>query len=323
MLSVYPPDSADPAKPHAGAVWIDLVGAGEAETRVVEAHTGFDLPNRAELSQIEPSSRLSFENGVLHLAAPVIAKADTDHPRLSHIGFILTPKLLISVRYEPSKVFDTVAATLGPRCPEIPSTEIFVALMEAYVAGQADLLEAARAHLDEISHRVFRDPVRDRRLDRHRIKRSNQVMRDKLQGLGRIGERISIIRESLLGVERAAGFALEAARGWFDEAAARRMKAVRDDIASLETFEEHLLGKVQFLLDAVLGFINIEQNDIFKVLTIASVVGIFPTLMAGWFGMNFQNMPEMHWAYGYQFGIAVIVVSTILPLLWFKWRGWM
>ena len=103
----------------------------------------------------------------------------------------------------------------------------------------------------------------------------------------------------------------------------KQLQAVRDDIGSLSLFEEHLLGKVQFLLDAVLGFISIEQNDIFKVLTIASVVGIFPTLVAGWYGMNFHNMPEYGWAYGYQFGIGVILFSTILPLAWFKWRGWL
>jgi hypothetical protein len=78
----------------------------------------------------------------------------------------------------------------------------------------------------------------------------------------------------------------------------------------------------QVPLGALLGFIGIEQNDIFKVLTVFSVVGIFPTLVAGWYGMNFHNMPEYGWAYGYQFGITVIVLSTVLPLLWFKWRGW-
>ena len=319
MLAFYPPLSGDPSKPHRGAVWIDLVGAGEAETRVVEDHTGFDLPNRSELSQIEPSSRLSFDGKVLRLAAPVIAKPETDHPKLSHIGYILTPQLMISVRYEPSKAFETVAKTVGPQCEGLSSVEVFASLMEAYVAGQADLLEGARAALDDISHRVFRPPT----MKRTRLKRSNQVMREKLEALGRIGERTSIIRESLLGVDRAIGYALEAAKAWFDAETTRRLKAARDDLGSLAMFEEHLLGKVQFLLDAVLGFISIEQNDIFKVLTVASVVGIFPTLMAGWYGMNFQNMPELHWAWGYPFGIGMIILSTIVPLLWFKWRGWL
>ena len=319
MLSVYPPSPVSPSAPHPGAVWIDLVGADEAETRVVEDHTGLDLPNRAELSQIEPSSRLSFEDGTLRLAAPVIAKAETDRPILSHVGFILTPRLLVSVRYEPSKAFDGVAAEVGPQCPDISSTAVFVALMEGFVQGQADLLEAARAELDAISHRVFRDQPTGRR----QAKVSGLLMRQKLQALGRVGERTSIIRESLLGMDRALAFALEAAKDWFAGEPARRLKAVREDLASLALFEEHLLGKVQFLLDAVLGFISIEQNDIFKVLTIASVVGIFPTLVVGWYGMNFQNIPEFHWHLGYQWGITMVVASTIAPLLWFKWRGWL
>ena len=319
MLSFFPPAPASPSEPNPEAVWIDMVGAGEDETRKVEAVTGLDLPNRAELSEIEPSSRLAFEDGTLRLAAPVIARADTDHPILSHIGFILTPKLLVSVRYEPSKAFEAVARTVGPQCAHLTSAQVFASLIEAYVAGQADLLEAARGRLDEISHRAFRDPTQNRR----RIKRSNQVMREKLQALGRIGERTSIIRESLLCVDRALGYALETAHDWFDAETTRRLKAARDDINSLSLFEEHLLGKVQFLLDAVLGFISIEQNDIFKVLTVASVVGIFPTLVAGWYGMNFANMPELHWAHGYQFGISMIILSTVAPLLWFKWRGWL
>jgi magnesium transporter len=191
--------------------------------------------------------------------------------------------------------------------------------MEAFVARQADLLQEARAKLDAVSHRVFRNASGDPR----RATRSNALLRERMQMLGRMGERISMIRESLLAVDRMIPFATDQAGGWFAGPTGVRLTAVRADIDALSLFEEHLLGKVQFLLDAVLGFINIEQNDIFKVLTIASVVGIFPTLAAGWYGMNFHNMPEYGWAWGYQYGIGVIVLSTILPLLWFKWRGWL
>ena len=95
------------------------------------------------------------------------------------------------------------------------------------------------------------------------------------------------------------------------------------DIVSLTDYEQHLANKVQFLLDAVLGLINTKQNDIFTVLTVVSVVGIPPTLVASIYGMNFRNMPELTWAYGYQWGLLLIVLSTILPILWFKWRGWL
>ncbi len=111
---------------------------------------------------------------------------------------------------------------------------------------------------------------------------------------------------------------------WIEARFRDRLHAVGMDIDLLNLlFEEHLSNKVQFLLDAIVGFIGIEQNDIFKVLTVFSVVGIFPTLVAGWYGMNFHNMPEYGWAYGYQFGIGAIVLSAVIPLAWFKWRGWL
>jgi magnesium transporter len=319
MIEVYPPHPEGHAAPHPAAVWLDLTGASAAETRLVEDLTGVSLPTRADLAQIEQSSRLSFEGGVLRLAAPIIVNTDTDHPSLGHIGLLLTPALLISIHDEPLRMVQAVAADAPGRATPASSATLFIALLEAFVGRQADLLEEARARLDAISRQVFRSGAGDPR----RAARSTLLMRDKLQTLGRIGERASMIRESLLAVERMIPFALESAQDWFEPELAKRLGAVREDIGSLSLFEEHLLGKVQFLLDAVLGFIGIEQNDIFKVLTIASVVGIFPTLAAGWYGMNFHNMPEYGWAHGYQYGITVIVLSTILPLLWFKWRGWL
>ncbi len=318
MLNVQPPHPAGDAAPHPAAVWIDLLNPDEGEVRLVEELLGFKLPTREQLSGIEQSSRLSFDDDVLRMASPVVADADTDHPRLSQIGIILTPTLMISIRYDVLFMFESVARRTGADAPAT-SAAAFAAVMQAFVARQADLLEEARARLDEVSHRVFRNATKDPR----RAMRNTMLMRDKLQLLGRIGERISIIRESLLGVDRMVDFAADNAKDWFPGDLSDRLRQVCQDIGALNQFEEHLLGKVQFLLDAVLGFIGIEQNDIFKVLTIASVVGIFPTLVAGWYGMNFANMPEYHWAYGYQFGIGVIVLSTIAPLLWFKWRGWL
>ena len=318
MLNVHPPHPKGEAAPHPGVIWIDMVDPSPDETRLVTELTGVALPTREELASLEPSSRMSFDDDRLRVAAPVVADADTDHPSLSHMGLVLTPKLLISVRFESLKMFEVAARKYATAAPT-SSVVVFADLMEAYVARLADLLEAARARLDEISHQVFRKSAASPR----NALRSSETMRDKLQFLGRMGERTSLIRDSLLGVDRVIDFSLEAAKDWFEPVLAERIAAARADIEALNQFEEHLLGKVQFLLDAVLGFISIEQNDIFKVLTIASVVGIFPTLVAGWYGMNFANMPEYHWAYGYQFGIGVIVLSTIAPLLWFKWRGWL
>jgi magnesium transporter len=316
MLTFHPNGTGAGERPTAETVWIDLLNPTDSETRVIEDHTGIRIPTIDELSEIERSSRLFVDDRMLRLSAPVVINPDTDRPSLSPLGMILTPKLLITVRFEQLKAFAD-AAERG--CPEgRPAASAFTALLEALVDREADLLEGARAHLDEISMRVFHTPTSELRA----AVRANEDLRALLRRLGRIGERVSIIRESLLAVGRAAAFAKETAGGWLDAEFKTRLAAVSQDVDSLNQFDEHLSGKVQFLLDAVLGLINIAQNDIFKVLTVASVVGIFPTLVAGWYGMNFHNMPEYNWAFGYQYGIGVIAASTILPLAWFKWRGW-
>ena len=317
MLTVHPPHPEGGAAPHASAVWIDLINPEPGEVSLVQDFTGLTLPSREELASLEQSSRLAFDHDSLRLAAPVIADADTEQPHLSQIGLVVTPTQLISIHFDKLKMFETAAAKYADTAPA-SSAAVFVQLMEGYVARLADLLEDARARLDQISHRVFSKSAQSPR----RAMQTSALMRERLQFLGRMGERISLIRESLLGVERLISFSLEQAKEWFSAELSGRLRTARSDIEELDQFDEHLLGKVQFLLDAVLGFISIEQNDIFKVLTIASVVGIFPTLVAGWYGMNFQNMPEYHWAFGYQFGIGVIFLSTVLPLAWFKWRGW-
>jgi len=155
-----------------------------------------------------------------------------------------------------------------------------------------------------------------------RVARANQLLREMLVQVGDAAESLSRIRESLTALQRLSGFAGDTQGVWLHQDIQTRLKTVRQDVNSLTDFESHLSGKVQFLLDAVLGFINTEQNEIFKVLTIASVVGIPPTFIASLYGMNSHNMPELDWTWGYAYGFGLIALSTILPIVWLKWRGW-
>ena len=155
-------------------------------------------------------------------------------------------------------------------------------------------------------------PARVRRRYRHRAGLA----------VGFAGDQLSRIRESVLGLQRLVGYVAEMTTEWHVSELKSHLKTARQDLVSLVDFESHLSGKTQFLLDAVLGFINTEQNDIFKVLTIASVIGIPPTLIASMYGMNFHDMPELSWRYGYPYGLALIFVSTLVPIIWFKRRGW-
>ena len=181
----------------------------------------------------------------------------------------------------------------------------------------ADTLEQIAAELNVLSHSVFKGYGCPRP---HSVAGSNGGLRQALVKLGERGERLSQIRESLLGLQRIAYFAADKGHTSSDDAQAR-LKTVTSDLASLTEFEVQPTDKVQFLLDAVLGFISTDQNDIFKVLTIVSVIGIPPTLVAGMYGMNFQ-MPEYHWHFGYAWGLSLIFLSAIVPAAWFKWRGW-
>lgn len=152
--------------------------------------------------------------------------------------------------------------------------------------------------------------------------RTNQLIRARLRQLGRLGDYLSERRDALLGLGRAVDFACELTAGRADGQMQPRMAGLKQDVASLDDYEVHLSDKVQFLLDAMVGLIRIAQNDIFKILTIVSIVGIPPTLIAGIYGMNFKLMPEYNWMYGYPYGLALIALSAIAPLVRFKLRGW-
>jgi magnesium transporter len=139
---------------------------------------------------------------------------------------------------------------------------------------------------------------------------------------GRTSERMARIQYALVCLDRMAKFTVERGREWIARDMANRLQAASSDVASLVQFTEGLVSRVQLLQDAASGIINIDQNEVMKVLTIASVVGIPPVLVVGVYGMNFKNMPELDWAWGYPYALALIVITALLPLIWFKWKDW-
>ncbi len=314
MLNLFP----NTAKGILGALWIDLFNPTDEETRSVSSALSVSIPDRAELEEIESSSRLQAENGIVQLSLPVSAHGEEEGP--TPVGFVLSEKFLVTVRYTEMQAFKAAARQCTKqREPLSTSPEIFVALIEGMVDYGADMLEQIAGVLNGVSQTVFR---RYSNTHQHNIARSNKRMRETLVTVGVSGERLSQIRESILGLERVVPYAADKGKDWISDEVTARLKTVSNDLQSLSDFEIHLSNKVQFLLDAVLGFINTEQNDIFKVLTIASVVGIPPTFIASMYGMNFKSMPEYDWAYGYEWGLFLIVLSIVLPVIWFKWRGW-
>ena len=311
MLNVCP--SSEAGTPQ----WIDLFEPTPEEVARVEQRWHVKVPSRAQLEEIESSSRLSAQNGMLHLNMPVVAHQGEETP--TALGFVLTKDLLVTVRFTHLFGFDAAIKRFKTEGEAKSSSEVFAALIEGITDYAADALEQIGAELNGTSRRVFRNYGTKRP---HNIARSNRALRDILVDVGESGEKLSQIRESLLGLQRILPYAIDKGKDWISAQVVERLRTAGQDLQSLADFEVHLSNKVQFLLDAVLGFINTEQNDIFKVLTIVSVVGIPPTLIASMYGMNFRFMPELSWTYGYAWGLGLILLSIILPVAWFKWRGW-
>jgi magnesium transporter len=329
MLTAYPASAPTPLSPGGAkrgdaraarkASWLDLLDPTQGESASVESTYGLKLPSREELSEVESSSRISEENGVLFLSIPVVSHLHAIEEAPSPIGFVLSKEVLVTIRYTQLRSFEAAAAKFSKSDASPSSVDAFATVVDEMVDLSADLLEGIAAELDAVSRSVFLKP----RTRRRHLTRSNDALHRTLIEVGNAGERLSRIRGSLLGLQRIVPFVSEPERDWIPNNTRSRLKTAQADLLSLTDYETHLSDKVQFLLDAVLGFISTKQNDIFTVLTSVSVIGIPPTLVASIYGMNFKNMPELDWAWGYQFGLALIVLSTILPFLWFKWRGWL
>ena len=299
------------------AVWLDLINPTDDERAAAAAATGLTLPSRAEISEVEMSSRASTQDRVLFLNSPVSYRDAEGRSAIASVGFVLSEHRLVTLRFAEMPAFDRFAERFaGQACAG--GAEAFAGLIEAVVDRMADVMERVGAELDQLSRGVFSGA--DAR--RQRGGRSD-LLRAALVGVGRCGDTIGNLRDTVLGLGRIVGYAQLSRLAWIDETVHARLATAREDIASLSDYDEQLTSKSGFLLDAVLGFISIEQNDGVRVLTIVSVVGIPPTFVVGLYGMNFKSIQEYDWVYGYQYGLAVIALSIIVPLVWFRVKGWL
>jgi magnesium transporter len=321
MLTSFPDAPAGHADAaHPAATWIDLLDASEADRNLVQQVTGLHVPDRAELEEIETSSRLYRRDGALYLSTPIVRPGADGAPQVTPMGFVLSKDRLISVRFVALPSFDALtAACRAPDNEATTSVEIFTRILEGVIERLADVLERVGTDLDKISHQIFHADG----ATRSHGARADKELRGVLRAVGQGGDLISKLRDTLLAIGRMVPFVTANANGWLGPDTAARLDVVREDVRSLNDYDAYLSNKVQFLLDATLGFINIEQNNIIKVLTVVSVVGVPPTLVASMYGMNFKNMPELDWAWGYPYGLSLIFLSGAGSLLWFKLRGWL
>jgi magnesium transporter len=314
MLSAYPAGRPDGAS-LSGAAWVDLIDPTPDERAACEKALGLRVPTKEELGEIETTSRLQTDDGVLYMSAPLIFAGQNEPWIFVPTGFVLAKNVLMTLRFAQAASFDAVSKELGASGRFDPALS-FVRLLEELVDHMADLLESSTRDLDEASHVIFRHD------NSRRLSHETTLLRQLLIRTGRTSERMSRIHYTLVCLDRMAKFATDRGRECVDHDMGQRLQSVSSDIASLVQYAEGLLSRVQLLQDAAGGIINIDQNEVMKVLTIASVVGIPPVLIVGIYGMNFKYMPELNWTWGYPFALALVLVTALLPLIWFKWKDW-
>jgi magnesium transporter len=302
------------------AVWIDLLNPTPQEEHAVQDALGIEIPTREEMQEIESSSRLYREDDTLFLTANFLYGIDAGEFGSTAITFVLTNTTLVTVRYATPKAF----SAFGVRAQRQPGTlltsadAVMLHLFEQVVDRLADILEKVGADMDRASQRTFRAARANLQANR-----KDDQLKATLITLGQVGEVTSRASETLLGLTRILTFVSAEKATAVRKENQHIIKTLVRDVRSLVEHANTLNGKAQFLLDAVLGIINAEQSNIIKTFTVASVALMPPTLIASIYGMNFKVMPELDWAAGYPIALCMMVVSAILPVLYFRRKGWL
>jgi len=284
----------------------------------VETSLGVGVPTREEMREIETSSQLYREGDAAIMTVRVVRRDGSAVAALTDATFILTPRHLATVRYVETKPFSIFCARGDKQGAHIDSLEsIVVGILEAVVDRAADILEEVGVGLDTISERIFDQA------EAANPGIASADLRTTIQRIGRSGDLAAKVRESLHSLNRAVAFlrTMERVRASADLTA--RSSTLRKDIQSLLDHNMYIASNIQFLLDSTLGLINIQQNAIIKIFSVAAVIFLPPTLIASIYGMNFVEMPELKWFLGYPTALGLMVLSAILPYLYFKRRGWL
>jgi magnesium transporter len=267
--------------------------------------------------EIEISSRLYVENGARYMTATLMCQSDTASPKTTPVTFILTAHKLVTVRYDEPKPFSLISNKLARACaPTVSGETIMMDLLDAVIDRAADILERAGADIDKVSHDIFEPEGR----------RANRSMTYQyiFKTIGRKGDLTSKVRESLVSIGRLVLFlANEADALKWPKETRQQVKSMQRDVASLSDHVSYLGNKVTFLLDAMIGVMSVEQNNIIKIFSVAAVVLMPPTLIASIYGMNFKHMPELDWHFGYPLALVLMLIAAILPYWFFKWKRWL
>lgn len=315
-------------------VWVDLLNPSRDEDLLVEKAFGISVPTREEMQEIEASSRIYQERNAHYMTAVVLHQKDLplpagmtpqerrqtrlgDVPIATPVTFVLTSDRLVTVRYEEPRAFPIfLSRNQKGDLPCNSACSVLTGLIEAIIDREADRVERIQSEVDKLAHHIFgihgETPTKNKRFD------------IAVKTIGREGELTSRSRESLGTLDRILTYLqLVLGERGEDKHLRARIKSASRDVQSLNDQVHYLSNKVQLLLDATLGLIGLEQNNIIKLFSVVSVALMPPTLIASIYGMNFKHMPELDWWWGYPLAICMMIVSSILPFVYFKRKGWL
>jgi magnesium transporter len=300
-------------------VWIDLIDPTREEDLHVEAITGIEIPTRDDMREIEESSRLYREEAAHYMTAPLLHSVSIDKAGIQPVTFILAQERLISVRYSKPKAFDLFEARVLKPGNEVVKAgasglALLIGLLESVTDRLADLLEDVALRLETESDSLFKENPNPMTTPR---------FRSAMRLLGKEGSFLSKIGESLSGLDRVVGYLGPETTGPKKRALADRLQLIEKDLHSLNRHAGFLSTKITFLLDTVVGLVSVEQNAIIKIFSVAAVGFMPPTLVASIYGMNFKFMPELEWTFGYPVALGLMLLSALLPLVFFRYKNWL
>jgi magnesium transporter len=299
-------------------IWVDLESPTIEEKRWVAQYYGLSIPEDAMDEDIEESARFYEEdNGELHIRSDFLI-ADEEEPRTVRVAFILnlvndelkSKGVLFSIHDEDVPVFRLLRMR-ARRAPGLieDAKEVLLKLFDADAEYSADTLEEIYDQLEQVSRKVLSGDV------------SDALATEVLGAIARQEDLNGRIRRNVMDTRRAVSFMMRSKMlnaEQFEEA-----RQILRDIDSLDSHTAFLFDKINFLMDATVGFININQNKIIKIFSVASVALLPPTLIASIYGMNFDFMPELRQSWGYPYALVLMVASALVPMWYFRKRGWL
>jgi magnesium transporter len=300
------------------AVWLDLLEPTDEEEHLVEVRLGLDIPTREEMREIESSSRLYEEAGALYLTATVVTKLDTNLPENAQVTFILKGTRLVTNRYvDPLPFRRFVAHTERHPLVNNNAHAVLAGLLESIVNRIADVIERVGADMDAASAEIF-----NRQKLRGKTRRSQRDYRKLLEQIGQCGELISKARESLASLARLLAFVQQSTIA-MPQDVRTRLRTLSKDVFAMSDHASFLGTNLNFILDATLGMVNIDQNNILKIFSVVTVFLLPPSVVGAMFGMNFAHIPTLQEPWGFWGALVLMALSSVIPYLWFRQRGWL